>query len=289
MENRRNFLVLFFIVVICIFISGCGLLNGTDQEEPEMEDLVQTSVAQTFSAIEEPEEVIEATTEVPFTPSATTTVALPTTITPTPTQSIPQVKVDVDTNCRVGPGEVYDIVGGLLVGETGEVVGRYEDGNYWIINNPDRSGECWIWGYYATVEGPLDELPYFTQPPTPTPTITPTHTITPTFTLTSTPAVSWTGNWSTRFAGFDITVALNQSGSNVTGSFTAWAISYSMNGTLSGDKMTLTGTYTDTVETYPFLFHIVSPNQFNGNGGSGPNEWCGYRSGAGLPSPCMYP
>jgi hypothetical protein len=99
----------------------------------------------------------------------------------TPTLSTPQVHVDMDTNCRKGPGQIYDIVGSLLIGEIGNVVGRYMDGDYWVINNPDGRGECWIWGFYATLEGPLDVLPYYTPPPTPTPTVTPTLTPAPGF------------------------------------------------------------------------------------------------------------
>ena len=90
------------------------------------------------------------------------------------------VTVSQNTNCRTGPGVVYDLIGGLLIGEKAEVVGKYSAGNYWIINNPDSSGTCWLWGQYATVTGNTAGLPEYTPPPTPTPTITPTPTFTPT-------------------------------------------------------------------------------------------------------------
>jgi len=98
------------------------------------------------------------------------------------------VTVSVDTNCRTGPGVVYDRVGGLLVGEQAVVVGKYSAGNYWIINNPDSSGTCWLWGQYATVTGNTAGLPEYTPPPTPTPTITPTPTFTSTPTVPNAPA-----------------------------------------------------------------------------------------------------
>ena len=41
--------------------------------------------------------------------------------------------------------------------------------NYWIVNNPDRPGECWLWGQYASVSGDTSSLPVRTPPPTPTP------------------------------------------------------------------------------------------------------------------------
>jgi len=95
--------------------------------------------------------------------------------------------VSVNTNCRTGPGVVYDLIGALLVGEQAVVVGKYTAGNYWIINNPDSSGTCWLWGQYATVTGNTAGLPEYTPPPTPTPTSTPTPTVTPTPTLPNQP------------------------------------------------------------------------------------------------------
>ena len=104
------------------------------------------------------------------TASATATITLTPTPVFTPTPLIPQISVSVPTNCRVGPGKVYDRVGGLLVGETTEVYGRNPDGNYWYIRNPDAPGGfCWLWGQYATLAGNILALPIFTPPPTPTP------------------------------------------------------------------------------------------------------------------------
>ena len=105
------------------------------------------------------------------------------TLTPTFTPSVPIAKVSTGTNCRTGPGIVYDQIGVLLVGEEAVVVGKYSPSNYWIINNPDASGTCWLWGQHATISGNTDGLPEYTAPPTPTPTMTPTPT------ATSTPAI----------------------------------------------------------------------------------------------------
>lgn len=106
----------------------------------------------------------------PETPSLTPTA----TWTPTPvftnTPAVPLISVSVATNCRVGPGRVYDRVGALVVGQTAEVVGRNNAGNYWYIRNPTRTTDfCWLWGEYATVSGNIGALPVYTPPPTPTP------------------------------------------------------------------------------------------------------------------------
>jgi hypothetical protein len=84
--------------------------------------------------------------------------------------SVPMVSVSMATNCRTGPGEPYEIVGALGVGERAEVIGRNQSGDTWIIRLPsDPSVTCWLWGYYATVEGDTAGLTIYTPPPTPTP------------------------------------------------------------------------------------------------------------------------
>lgn len=136
------------------------------------------------------------TPEIPtFMPSETSTLTettIPTetntptqTLMPTPvftsTMELTLISVSVATNCRVGPGKVYPMVGALLVGETAVVYARNSLSNYWYIRNPDiESDFCWVWGEYATVLGPSMLLPVFTPPPTPTATLTPLPTKTPT-------------------------------------------------------------------------------------------------------------
>lgn len=138
-----------------------------------------TAIAQTVSAALTQTGQPLLPTLGPATPTNTFLAEPPTftptiTLTPTPlftaTPTVPLITVSVATNCRVGPGRVYDRVGALLVGEFAEIVGRDLNGNYWYIRNPDSSnGFCWLWGEYATVSGNFSALPVFTPPPTPTP------------------------------------------------------------------------------------------------------------------------
>ncbi len=119
------------------------------------------------------------------TPSLTLTDIPTETLTPTPnytfTPVIPLISVSVDTNCRSGPGKVYDYKGALLVGETAQILGRDPTANYWYIPNPDKKDAyCWVWGEYATINGNVSFLPIYTPPPTPTATNTPLPTLTPT-------------------------------------------------------------------------------------------------------------
>lgn len=93
--------------------------------------------------------------------------------TPTFIPEIVLISVSRPTNCRIGPGKLYEIAGTLLVGEKAEVLGRDPSGQYWYIPNPDPGAEfCWVWGEYATLEGSLSFVPLFTPPPTFTATAT---------------------------------------------------------------------------------------------------------------------
>jgi uncharacterized protein YraI len=100
--------------------------------------------------------------------------APPTPTPPTPTPAKVTLTVSVDTNCRSGPGKPYTIISILRIGTTAEVVGRNMEATFWVIQNPDGSGQCWVWGKYATTSGPAFGLPVLEIPPTPTPTSTKT-------------------------------------------------------------------------------------------------------------------
>ena len=101
---------------------------------------------------------------------ATSTATLPPFSLFTPTPGVPQISVSLATNCRVGPGKIYDRVGYLQVGQVSEVYGRNSAGNYWYIRNlNDKTAYCWLWGEYATVSGDTSALPVYTPPPSPTP------------------------------------------------------------------------------------------------------------------------
>ncbi len=109
-----------------------------------------------------------------FTPlfSETPTVTATIPFTPTPTQ--PTITAQQNTNCRKGPGPIYERVGALNIGQTALVYGRNSTSTWWYIENPSRPGSyCWVWGGSTTVSGATVELPVYTPPPPPaTPTTT---------------------------------------------------------------------------------------------------------------------
>ncbi len=163
--------ILLLVIVSLVLSAGCVPANNsapdtnyinTAVEGTMVAALVQTALANTQIA-----SLQSATATPTFVPE------LPT-LTPTPiftfTPVVPQVSVSVPTNCRAGPGQSYDRIGSLLVGEEAEVVGRNSAGTYWYIRNPnDQSGYCWLWGGYATLAGNTVLLPIYAAPPSPTP------------------------------------------------------------------------------------------------------------------------
>jgi uncharacterized protein YraI len=134
----------------------------------DQSDLIATITAQALT--------IQAPSETPLAPTETPTPESTATITLTPTPEVPMASVSVNTNCRSGPGLQFDLIGALNIGQTAEVVGKYQNGAYWIIKTPGSSGNCWLWGNYATVSGNTSNLPEYPSPPTPTPSNTPTPT-----------------------------------------------------------------------------------------------------------------
>lgn len=173
------------LILIAFVLSACNLPGGQG-DSGETDDLVLTITAQ--AAIIQPGGGDPNQGQQPGVPAATATLELTATPEGSATPSVPQVTVTTDTNCRTGPGTAYDIIGALLIGQVGTVVGKNSSTGYWIINNPGRTGTCWLYPQYATVTGNTANLQEYTIPPTPTPTKTSTPLPTSTFTPSPTPA-----------------------------------------------------------------------------------------------------
>ena len=118
--------------------------------------------------------------EVPVTPTGSTSVIATTTglstptkgagtATITPTYSTPMLTVLQQTNCREGPGQDYQVVFTYLAKKQLEIAGRYDPTNFWLVKTPDtKSGTCWLWGEYVELSGSYWVVPTLTPPPTAT-------------------------------------------------------------------------------------------------------------------------
>ncbi len=165
--------ILFIISGAFLVILACTLSSTPPAPEVPNGNAIATSVALTVEASGQIPPNAEIPTPLPTMtqPPPPTEIPATPTITLSPTPSIPMASVSEDTNCRTGPGKVYDRIGALMTNETAEVVGKNTFNNYWIIKNPDSNGNCWLWGYYATIVGNTADLQEYAVPPTPTPSI----------------------------------------------------------------------------------------------------------------------
>jgi len=180
---KHFFAPAFLILAILACNAPSGQTNGVDGAAATITALAATIQAQNVTDTPSGAPAVTDTATLTLVPGANTA-----TLTATP--SVPMVTVSVATNCRSGPGTVYDQLGALNVGQSAQIVGKYTPANYWIINNPSGSGTCWLWGQYATVSGNTAGLPEV--PPPPTPTASYTKTPKPTSTPTASPTVTLT-------------------------------------------------------------------------------------------------
>ena len=99
-------------------------------------------------------------------PAETPTTSPFPTLTSTPA---PMANITGNTNCRTGPGRVYDLLHTYLVGDKVVLLGKNPNGFFWYTS--DQGGiapDCWLWNQYATPVGDTALLPVFTPPPKPT-------------------------------------------------------------------------------------------------------------------------
>lgn len=110
--------------------------------------------------------------------TATPSLTLPPSL--TPTLAGVWLTVLENTNCRSGPGSIYDWVTLINAGQMAEAVARNPNNDYFYVHNPNStSGFCWLWSKYSSLTGNITTLPVFTPQPTPTPNVTPTFTTPP--------------------------------------------------------------------------------------------------------------
>ena len=168
--SRRKILLLLSATLTLIIACNINVDTGIPTAQPTA-DIVATSVVATLQAQQAAPPALNEPTSVPATNPTTppTTTPSASTLAITPTLATPIASVSQDTNCRTGPGQEYEYLGALVVGEKAEIVGKRTSHDYWIIKNPDQNGECWLWGFHATVEGNTDNLPEYDIPAPPQP------------------------------------------------------------------------------------------------------------------------
>lgn len=156
--NSKNLIRI--IILVALTLTACGAPAETP-EPTSGPDLALTITAQA--------RLLDALAQTALAPTSTPEPTFTSTPVITATPSKVFVTVSANTNCRSGPGADYEIVGALTIGQQAEVVGKSSTTNYWIINNPNSPGTCWLWAEYATITGETVSLQEFDIPPTVTP------------------------------------------------------------------------------------------------------------------------
>ncbi len=88
---------------------------------------------------------------------------------PTATPESEVFSVNTGANCRRGPGTVYDVVTAFPEGTRLKVVGRSNDGSWWLVQIPNNTERCWISNVTGTFTGNPSVPAVVAAPPTPTP------------------------------------------------------------------------------------------------------------------------
>jgi len=153
-------------IMLIVSILACNVPSA--EQVPPPSD-VQTAAALTVEALLAPSVTLTAHQEVATSIPATNTPSTGSTGTITPTYSVPMLKVLQQTNCRLGPGQAYEVVYTYLAWKELEIVGAYPQENYWLVkSNESPTGTCWLWGEYVEVSGSYWAVSSVTPPPTAT-------------------------------------------------------------------------------------------------------------------------
>ena len=167
MINKRYAIPL--LLVISLLLACSFSVNPVSENPPAQEPGInlETSVAGTL-AFDAAVETAAAGQIGATTSQAIQVTNEPPAPTEEPTIGVPMITASMDTNCRKGPSTIYDAISYLLVGNTSEVVNKYQNGQWWVIKDPNDPGKrCWVWGQTTTVTGNWNQLPEATVPPTP--------------------------------------------------------------------------------------------------------------------------
>lgn len=164
MKNTQKLWIIIVVLgLIFLFLAIVFSVDFIPYRRQEADQAFQTStaLAQTSTAQAAPTNTLVPTV-------IQTEVKIATTETPPAQTGALTISAIVDTNCRLGPSTLYDIVGYLLADRQSEVRGRNDAQTWWYIENPGKSGAyCWVWGQTTNVQGDVSLLPVIDPPPPP--------------------------------------------------------------------------------------------------------------------------
>lgn len=166
---RNIFRLLVVPVVLALTAIACNLpVSGPVTETPTLalQPMIAASATLDLAATQ--------TRQVELLPSETPTTAATETLLPeagaTNTVEAPKAKVNRETNCRVGPGGMYDLVATYQAGQVLDIIATGLAQGYWFVQNPKKPEEqCYLMAQNVSISGDTSALPKFTPQPSPTP------------------------------------------------------------------------------------------------------------------------
>lgn len=176
---RRRAVVILSTVLLASLAWGCDLAPSaqlSDREQTETAVAFEVFVQATLQAvIQQTAQAGAGDAEPDQADTPPTDTPIPDTPTPTPTETpdtTPLAYVLENTNCRSGPGTVFDIRYIAMAGDVLPIGGISTLADYVLTEIPSKPGElCWLWTNFVDLKGDYASLPVSTPPPTPTPVI----------------------------------------------------------------------------------------------------------------------
>jgi hypothetical protein len=167
---RRNiFRLLFVPAVLSLTAIACNLPVSkpvTETPTPALLPMIEASA--TFDLAATQARQVELLPTITPTTAATETPLLE--ASSASTVEAPKAKVNRETNCRVGPGGMYDLVATYQAGQVLDIIATGLAQGYWFVQNPDKPEEqCYLPAQNVTISGDTSALPKFTPQPSPTP------------------------------------------------------------------------------------------------------------------------
>jgi hypothetical protein len=157
MMRTLPFQLLCLLTAAVLILSACNLpVENVATEVPAIVASIEPTATQTEVPATETPSVTPTETPSPE-PSATFT------------PEAPKAAVVRETNCRVGPGGMYDLVAKYQVGQMLNVVAKDLGGGYWFVQNPEKPDEqCYLLAQNIKINGDTELLPKLTPLPSPT-------------------------------------------------------------------------------------------------------------------------
>jgi len=81
----------------------------------------------------------------------------------------PYLNVKQNSKCRGGPSQLYEEESFVYTGDRVKVVGKNPGGGWWLVYDPKKSRNCWVFDGAGTIEGDKSRIPFVDPPPPPTP------------------------------------------------------------------------------------------------------------------------